>query len=234
MSKAYVYKITRVDGLQYIGITVNKENRFASHKKSDRFSIGIMDIEILKECDDYEEAESLEEFYIQKLDTFNSGLNMTPNGKGKNENTKFNTLGHKFSDDSRKKMSESAKRRGLNTPKGYKHSEETRKNWSEKRKGVYWGNNKKISDDDCLKIYESFLNDDVNFGKDFLKGIVKKSQIDQINELSFDEMISKNGKPLTKKIVYSHYYAERYNVTKEAIWNILQNKGERCDRSSKK
>jgi predicted GIY-YIG superfamily endonuclease len=77
MAKAYVYKITRVDNLEYIGITVNCKKRFSDHSRSERFSLGIKNVEILKECDSYEEAEELEEYYISLYDTFNSGLNLS-------------------------------------------------------------------------------------------------------------------------------------------------------------
>ena len=85
-----VYKITRVDGLEYIGITCNAKHRFACHRKSERFRVGIQQIEILKECNDYDEAEELEEYYITLYNTFEKGLNVTSNGKGKNKSNKFN------------------------------------------------------------------------------------------------------------------------------------------------
>ena len=53
-----------------------------------------------------------EEYWINSLDTFNNGLNESPSGKGCGHNSpNFTTLGYKFSDEQRKKMSESAKKR---------------------------------------------------------------------------------------------------------------------------
>ena len=103
-----VYIITRSDGLQYVGITVNLNTRMKSHMRSSRFSQGIESIEILYEGT-YSEASDLEEYFIQKYDTYKSGLNLTSSGKGKNDTEKFNTYGHKYSLKSRKKMSDSAK-----------------------------------------------------------------------------------------------------------------------------
>jgi N-glycosylase/DNA lyase len=111
--------ITRIDNLSYIGITTNPDKRFKDHEKSIRFEAGIKDIKILEICDTYELAEEREEYYITFYNTFNNGLNITEDGKGYNKNCKFNTVGHKHSDKSKKKMSISAKKRGCAHIKKY-------------------------------------------------------------------------------------------------------------------
>ena len=135
---AYVYKITREDGLEYIGITNRLKKRLNEHKNSKRFAaLKIQTVEILFEGE-YEECERLEESFIIKFNTFYNGLNMTNKGKGKSDTEKFNTLGYKFSDESRRKMSASSKLRGPR-PTGYKHAQETKDNWSKLRKGKSMG-----------------------------------------------------------------------------------------------
>ena len=69
MTKTYIYKITRMDDKEYIGITIRLNKRIRDHRNSDRFSIGIKRISILRVCDTYEEAEKLEEIYIDQFDT---------------------------------------------------------------------------------------------------------------------------------------------------------------------
>jgi hypothetical protein len=230
MKEAYVYKVTRADDLSYIGITVNPKTRFKAHSRSNRFSIGIKSFEILHECDSYEIAEELEEKCIEFYNTFENGLNLTCDGKA--GDGRINTLGHKYTDSSRKKMSDSAKRRGPNTI-GFKFSEDTKEKWSEVRKGKRWGK-AKLNDEQVLEIYNSFLNDTVKFDIDFVKRYVKSSQHSQIDMLSFDELVTKNGLPLSKEALYCNYYAEMYKVTSSAIRAIIKNKGVRCEPTTSK
>lgn len=82
------------------------------HKRSKRFRGIGFDYEILEESNDRSYIEKQEEYWIQKLDTYNNGLNESPSGKGWGHNSpNFTTLGFIYSDESRKKMSESAKKR---------------------------------------------------------------------------------------------------------------------------
>tara|TARA_B110000503_G_C7051735_1_gene372635 strand:+ start:72 stop:755 length:684 start_codon:yes stop_codon:yes gene_type:complete len=225
MKKSYVYKITRKDGLEYIGISVDVKRRFAVHEKSNRFAIGIDKKEILSECDSYEEAEDLEEKYISEYDTYNNGLNLTEDGKS--SGGKFNTLGHKFSDKSKKKMSLSAKIRGPNTT-GFKHSKETKENWSKSRKGKVFGTTK-LNRDDWIFVYKCFRDDTIDFGVDYLKKFVKKTQRRNIDKFEFHELKGGNGKPLTKETLYANYFAEKYNMTQQAMRRIIKKKGVMSD-----
>lgn len=82
------------------------------HKRSERFKGIGFDYEILEESTDRSYIENQEEYWIEKLDTYNNGLNESPSGKGWGHNSpNFTTLGFVYSDESRKKMSESAKKR---------------------------------------------------------------------------------------------------------------------------
>lgn len=101
---AVVYKITRGDGLEYVGITTNLKSRLYSHQKSERFSMGIQRTEVLYEST-YENCQDAEPIYISVFDTYKNGLNVTPDGKGNHkESTSFNTYGYKFSEKSKKLM----------------------------------------------------------------------------------------------------------------------------------
>ena len=223
MNDTSIYKITRSDNLSYIGITKNLKTRISQHRKSKRFSEGIKTVEILEENLNYDEAEKKEEYYIDLYDTYKSGLNATPHGKGKNQNCKFNTLGFKFSDESRKKMSESAKRRGTPWLKGYKHSEKLKSHWSQIRKGKYWGSRKislKISEE-IINVFEGDILDEIP--SSFIAEQTIQSQVSAVlkNELELSEIISKNGRPLSKKAIVSRWYAKKLGTTHQAIRRII-------------
>lgn len=80
---AFIYMITHVDGLKYVGITTDMDRRIKEHIKTKRFDIGIRSYDVLAECTTYSEAESLEEEFIDVYDTYANGLNMTRTGKTK-------------------------------------------------------------------------------------------------------------------------------------------------------
>lgn len=226
--KTVVYKMTRKDNLEYIGITIDLNKRMSAHSKHKRFLMGIKKVEILKTCDTYKEAEMLEEYYIQKFDTYNNGLNESIDGKGNHLSKNFTTYKFKFSEESRKKMSESAKKRvERDGPTIPQFSEETKKKMSKNRKGICWGE-KKISDKDSIMIYESYFNDSLTFDDEFIKSKIKKSQKHNYETLKFEELKTPGGQSLTKRSLYSSYYSEIFNVHKKTIDNIIKNKGARC------
>jgi predicted GIY-YIG superfamily endonuclease len=137
-NKGVVYKLTRTDGLQYIGISCQFDKRYHAHKKSKRFEQGILDVEILFEGT-YAECEELESEYIKKYDTFNSGLNSTPHCKGCNpdvENSPWMTLGKKHTNETKEKMKANHwSKTGKYDPTGRKFSEESKQKMSDTRKG---------------------------------------------------------------------------------------------------
>lgn len=82
------------------------------HRRSINFRDDRFDVKILEESADRLHIENKEEYYIKKYNTFLKGLNKTPEGKGFGHNSKnFTTLGYTYSDKSRLKMSQSAKKR---------------------------------------------------------------------------------------------------------------------------
>lgn len=215
---AVVYKLTREDGLSYIGIAKDFQTRYKEHVSSRRFSkLKIKDYEILFEGD-WSECDLLEEKYIKDYGTYKHGLNCTPTGKGKNPNCKFNTYGFVFSEESKQKISNSMKGKlaGVKNPMyGKHHSEATKVRWSELRKGISWR---------PLKIDPEKLRED--FGKfsptieDWNRYCCKKSQIsEERNENSY---IGKGGRPLTKRILFAHIYAPTYKVSKAGILKSMK------------
>jgi predicted GIY-YIG superfamily endonuclease len=105
MRKIYIYKITRSDLLEYIGITVDIPRRMYYHKKSQRFqNHSILKVEVLAESDNYEEAQYIERLMVEEYDTYRNGLNLTEGGQGRSDTTKFNTFGYTFSKSSKNKM----------------------------------------------------------------------------------------------------------------------------------
>ena len=195
-----VYKITRTDDLSYIGITVNFNKRLCWHKKSKRFSSGIKSYEILKETDDYSIAEDLEEQYISFYDTWKNGLNITCDGKGYNGNCHFNTLGYKYSEESRNKMKKNhwSKTGKYLPPKGVKHSKETKEKISKSKIGKV--SFTKISESDVKKMINLYYS---------------KPEIKGVNE------IQKNGKILTYKRAFSKKYYSNFGLSACAVYKIL-------------
>jgi len=115
MKQSVIYKIVRDDGAAYVGITNNLQRRTHAHRYSDRFKGHEFKIEILMECDSYKEAQLLEPIFIAEHGTFVNGLNLTKHGKGYSNSSRFTTTDFKFSENSRKKMSEKSRARGAGT-----------------------------------------------------------------------------------------------------------------------
>ena len=197
---AVVYKITRDDGLEYIGITIRLKDRIRDHEKSLRFSVNkISSVEILYEGE-YSECENLEEFFIEKYNTYQAGLNCTRRGKGRSECDRFNTKGFVFSEESRKKMSISAKNR-TDRKRGYKHSLEVRLHWSKLRKGRVFCK-KKLDDAVVCEAYRAFL-----LTKECIARYCKKTQIDMVTSESLDGLVGRGGRPLTRRNIFCREYA---------------------------
>jgi hypothetical protein len=100
------------------------------------------------------------------------------------------------------------------------HSEEQKKKWSAERKGKCY--NRTIPLSEARTIIEQF--DDSVVPPIDLATIVKASQRDIVTSLPFEQLRSPNGRPLSLKVIYSHYYAAKYNVTPVAIRQLLDGK----------
>lgn len=195
---AVVYKITRSDDQEYVGIAANFKNRLASHKLSDRFSIGISKYEILYEGK-YVDCWNKEEEYITIHDTFYNGLNRTKSGKGGNPKP---MLGFKFSEESKCKMSESKKNYvPWNLGKKYSFSEDVR----QRRKGKMCSS--KLTKEQVLTIRNQYEN---------------RVDVDEYNAL--ENKIAKNGIPITYEIFFTNKHASKYGLTTTGFKNILRRK----------
>jgi hypothetical protein len=222
-----VYKITRTDGLEYVGITVNAKRRFVQHAKSKRFEMGIEKTVILWEGESYEEAEDLEEYYIDLFNTYINGLNVTPTGKGLNGHCKFNTLGYVYTDASRAKMSEKAKGR-IPWNKGRPHSNETRELFRAQRKGKP-AKNKKITDEQVSDMLTAYNNDRIAFTVDFIRSCVKKADRNKVYEgIDYTTLTTPNGKPLNKHTLYAKFFAIQFNISTSLLREYITGARTRC------
>lgn len=112
MTNYIVYKLTRDDGKMYIGTTSRNRlrTRLTCHRKHKRFVGHTFEFEVLEESDT-KDVWLKESHYIAKFDTFHNGLNLTWSGRGQHHaSPNFSTHGYVFSEESRRKMSVSAKR----------------------------------------------------------------------------------------------------------------------------
>ena len=151
-----------VNGKRYVGQTIRKfEYRQAQHKKDsevcdykfyrairkygwDNFNWAV----IVEGVESVESLNSLEQYWIKELDTFESGYNSTTGGEryivsaetkkkmsGSKKGSNHPNYGKHLSEETKKKMAESHK--GEKNPNYGKHlSEETKKKMSESQKGV--------------------------------------------------------------------------------------------------
>lgn len=190
------------------------KQRMGDHKRSKRFRNDEFEISILEKSSNREYINEREAHWIKKLDTFNKGLNESWTGKGSGHNSpNFTTLGYIFSDESRKKMSESAKKRAdpeklrqisINQWKDPK----LRKHHSEIRKGKRL-RKPKLSDETVIEIrsfYESI--------KDQLE-----KECDVINE----ERHKKNSswKKTNPAQLFGNKYSEKYSVSNTLLKDIV-------------
>lgn len=227
MTITCVYLLTRFDGLKYVGITTDFNRRLKQHSKSKRFEGGIHSSEILAVCDSYSDAQQLEEHFIRMYDTFASGLNMTETGKGKNGDIRFNTYGVRHHTTTKAKMKDNhwSKRghKSWHAGKRGVFSEDTKKRWSSIRSGKCWGK-RTIDPETARHMIECFNNDSIVFDVDFLRMHVKKTQASCVHELELGELVSPNGRPLTRMALYCYFFSEKYGVTTSAIRSILTGK----------
>lgn len=175
--------------------TKSFRTRYNRHKKK----YGDISIKILK-TGTKEEIDLAEEKFIADFNTFiPHGLNKTADGKGK---AKYSTLGYKFSQESRKKMSLAARGRiPWNKGKTYNFRPEV----SASRKGKQW-RPPKLSEDEVVEIIELYRNkvplDDARLG-----------------------MIQRNGRPYSYEHAFAQKYGEIFGVTPSRVRQIINRKG---------
>lgn len=201
-----LYLITRDDDQKYIGITIDYrlKNRMAQHKISPRFQMHSFVYDILLQDTSREIIENAEIDAIQKYDTFRNGLNSTIGGKGYNHNSlKFNTIGYKFSDASKARMSKAAKERALR--EGFDvRSKRSKSIWSDSDR------RKKMSDIRKGKVSHFKLTVDD-----------KVSIKNQFSKFTFDPIKSRNGQLLTRLRAFANEKSKQFNVTPQTIYGII-------------
>mgnify|MGYP003588471810 CR=1 FL=1 len=225
----YVYKITRSDGLEYIGTTINPNKRLREHLKSKRFDSGILKFEIVDQTEDYQTALKLEEDYITEFDTYKNGLNLTPNGGKLKDNGKFNTKGIKFSDETKDKMKLNHwSKTGTYSQSGRVLSPDSVNKIRSKQLGrCHNPNQRKLTEENVQYILKVYSNNMVQFTPEFLRKFVTISQKPIVETLQFSELKAQNGKPITLEKLYSEYFAELFNVTSNTIRAVLNGKNTR-------
>lgn len=180
----FVYLTTNLkNGKQYVGShhTQNENDGYLGSgriflKAVKKYGKENFKREILKECDEIIEARKLEEYYINEFETLiPNGYNAAPKGgigfKGafqsaytkekmskaaKNRTSEqCSMFGKTHSEETKKLMSEKAKKRSSNM-KGKKHSEETKKKMKEKALG------RALNEETKKKIAETLRNRKLN------------------------------------------------------------------------
>ena len=227
MSKIVSYMLTDFNNLNYIGITIDFDRRLKQHEKTPRFKDGIKSHKILKEYTTYEEAQKEEPLLIESYDTYNNGLNKTIDGKGNHLCAAFTTLGYKYTEEQKQNMKDNHWSRNPSTDKSWlyqKHSNETKKKISKNRSGIVGLKHCKLSLDTRILIEKIYSEDLIEFNNDFIKNHIKTSQVDKLDTLKFEDLVSKNGKPLKKIVLYKFYFSQKYNISTKAIENICLGK----------
>lgn len=200
-----VYKITRDDGKLYIGTTLRHriKNRISQHKGTQRFKGHAFSFEILEESTSKEYIDMKEVHYINHFDSYNNGLNTSLDGKGNHNAPTFTTLGYKYSEESKQKMSSAAKSRikRLGVPfKGKTHSQETKTKWSKIRKGKL--GQYKLSQETYDKLREEF----------------------EQTKHTYTETVAKNGRVLSVERQFAKNVYVKYRISIPMVLNIIRKK----------
>ena len=184
------------------------------HKRSLRFKGDGFNIEILEEGD-RQYIETMEEYWINKLDSYHNGLNETACGKGSGHNApRFTTLGYLYSDESRKKMSVSAKLRAAkegfearsNRSKANYENPEYLKKQQDSKRGKRL-RPPKISDETVALMREHFEREKIHC-------------IEEIKEYN-SNAIKRGWSQKTPESHFASKYAETYNCSNVAIKGII-------------
>lgn len=226
-TNGFVYKITRQDGLVYIGITVDLKKRIAAHTKSHRFKdIPIEKVEILFEGP-YRECEVQEEKFIEYFDSYANGLNLTEDGKAKNPDdiiaSNWITYGDKHSKRTKDKMSkawtEERKLAHKERMKERVYSEETKLNWSTKRKGKIWGG-EKIDQQRKDHLRKEFATMEIS--DDDLKSIVANKYVELVGKVPLSRLKMKSGHELSEDRIKIHLlHKKNPDISLTHIKNII-------------
>jgi len=202
-----VYRLIRSDGQQYIGTTYEDgfKRRMTAHSKSERFDGFSFECEVLENSDDFEYIAGREEYYIKKYDTYLNGLNESVDGKGNHLCGDFTTKGFIFSEESRMKMRESAKKRikrdGIPF-KGCSHSSDQKEKWSRERKGKLPPNTR-LTEELVIEIVDLFAS---------------QPPMENVG------LVMKNGKKMSYVRAFCLKLSNYYGVTPEQMERIIRGK----------
>lgn len=216
-----VYLLKRKsDLLPYVGITnLDRINvRMAAHRRDIRFCGIGFDMQILEQSVDKEYIETRESHWVELYDSYRNGLNLTVTGAGWSHKTRgnFNTIGFKYSKESRKKMSESGKTRV--TPEFLSRmSEQSINLWNDpayraKQEGKRKGKRlrpPKLSDETVAEIRHLYETE--------------KDRITQIIESINIERKKKGYSFTTPERYFANTYCHQYSVSSTLIRNIVCN-----------
>jgi len=202
MMNYILYKITRDDDKIYIGTTNTGrfKQRMWSHTYSDRFRNHKFKVDILEESDNYQYIQDMETIAVHEMNTYKDGLNESIDGKNAHLNPRFTTLGYKHTEATKEKMRLAHKDfTGANNPFFNKHhKQETKDNWSKKRKGVQYTT--KLKECDVIEILELYKS------KPYIDGV---------------GIVMRNGKKMSYIQAFCHKYHSQYNVTLQCIKKII-------------
>lgn len=218
-----VYKITRDDGQIYVGTTSRKRLniRMSQHRRHKRFIGHEFSYEVIYESESYDDVQSAEERFIFEFNSFNCGLNETIDGSGNHMSPDFTTRGYVYSVESRKRMSDnhwskSGKYQPWNKGKKNCFNDEVLKSMSEKRKGVRPKGTVKLNEEDVRKMRSDF-SDQIDLG--VLTQSTRNGKPQKVGD------VMANGRTLTYENAFCKEYAAKYNVTRQAIYNIITGRG---------
>lgn len=207
-SKWVVYKHTsKTSGKSYIGMTTRgiaerwkqhvsdarRGSKLQFHCAIRKYGADDWDHEILHVCRDesIEELMHYERKFVVDYDTLNEGYNMTSGGEA--------MLGYTHTPEVRQRMSESAKKRGINRPADWTPPQELRDRWSKTRKG------KRLTDANLV------ISDDQV--RDILRVVTKQVEVD-LSEFTHDKF----------HVAVKKYFAKKYGVTTTLIHSIITGK----------
>ena len=192
------------------------------HSIGEVFKDDEFNIEILGSYDTRAECEERESYFVESLNTYLDGLNKTKYGKGHNhESPSFTTLNYKYSDESKSRMSDSAKKRAQR--EGFEtRSEISKRGWS-----------------NGGEVYRQHMSD-IRKGRRLRKPKLSDEQVADIRakwteerDLFDEKMISVNEERKKKNASwaltsshteFSKHYAEIYDISITLIRNIILNK----------
>jgi len=204
-----LYKLTRNDGLIYIGTTCRSrfKIRMREHRMHKRFKSYSFHYTIVLESKNYDFIQDQEPIFIKLYNSFKCGLNESINGKGNHLCPRFTTKGFKYSEASKLLMGKLRREK-------FKTGEL-----------VAWNKGKK----NCFSAETLERLRVANLGKRRFSKLTKQ-EVESILHLyfevrpSFDIVgkVMRNGRPMSYDVAFSKCYADDFNVCPNNIKRIIR------------